>query len=73
MTSRLTIAIDSALQLEEGHQRLPPQGQQRQEQRQQQGQQLGQELEQEQEQLSMADGDLQEIYREFLFPYDEVN
>jgi hypothetical protein len=63
MASRLTIAIDSALQ--EGHQR--------QEQRQQQGQQQGQELEQ-QEQLSMNDGDLDEMmYSEFLFPYAEVN
>jgi hypothetical protein len=60
MASRLTIAIDSALQ-EERHQR--------QEERQQQGQQQGQEL----EQLSMADGDLEEMYKEFLFPYDEVN
>jgi hypothetical protein len=72
MASRLTIAIDSALQLEEGQQRQDQRQQLGQQLGQQQRQQQGQELEQEQEQLSMADGDLQEIYREFLFQY-EVN
>jgi hypothetical protein len=72
IASRLTIAIDSALQLEEKQQQQDQKQQLGQQLGQQQKQQQGQELEQEQEQLSIADSDLQEIYKEFLFQY-EVN
>ena len=62
------IVIDSASRLEEGHQRLPPQGQQ--------GQEHG---EQQQGQQSMTDTGLDgfiidemgnELYLEFLFQYN---
>lgn len=69
------IAIDSASRLEEGHQRLPPQGQQ--------GQEHGeQHQEQQQGQQSMADAGLDgfitdemgnELYPEFLFQYNPAH
>jgi hypothetical protein len=71
MTSELTIAIDSALQLEEERQRLPPQEQQQQEE------------EHEQEQQSIAASGLNsfdaddveggQFYPEFLFRYSEIS
>ena len=59
MVSELTIAIDSALQLEEERQQLPAQEEQQQEE----------EHEQEQQSIVAAE----QFYPEFLFRYSEIS